>query len=229
MLHFPMDVVNGNLLVGPLDGTLLGNARVVPGMHGHALYIDGQTGSRVDYGMHKGGCFFDPDQCTEGITFSFWLMIHEDQGSFDIIFDNGGCWRWSVGYCIVLVTDKNIEVWVLRRAGYRKHVLPSMPIHQWHFWVVTYTSDDVNVYINGCNSAPFSIENVTPRAQDLTESAEFHIGDWSGGGLAPHMTFDELMVWYKVLTVDQIWQLYVQGGRVWTITNTFEHCLFQRL
>ena len=147
-------------------------------------------------------------------------MIHDDQATFDIIFDNGGCWRWSVGYCVVLSTDKIIEVWVLHQGGYRKYALPSTPIHQWHYWSVTYTHDDVNVFINGCNSAPFSIEYDAPRREAHTQDAEFHIGDWSGGGLAPHVTIDELMIWNRVLTDDQIWQLYVQGGKVWITSNT---------
>ena len=215
-----MDAVNGNLLVGSMDGTLLGNARVVPGMYGNTLYVDGQSGSRVDYRVHINGYFFDPDQCTQGITISFWLIFHDDQANYDIIFDTGACRRRSVGYCIVLVTGKNIRVLLLRRAGYRKYVLQSTPIHQWHYWSVTYNSDDVNVYINGCNSSPFAIEKYdSPRSEAHTENAEFHIGDWSGGGLAPHMSIDELMVWYEVLTVDQIWQLYVQGGRVWITLN----------
>ena len=225
-LNFPMDAVTGNLLFGSMAGTLLGNARVEPGMYGNALYIDGQTGSRVDYGAHKDGCFFDPDQCIEGITFSFWLMIHEDEAVFDIIFDSGGCRAMSVGYCVILKTGKTIEVRVLRRAGYRKHVLPSTPIRQWHSWLVTHTSSDISVYINGCNTVPFAIESDSPRVAAHTEDADFHIGDWSGGGLAPHMTIDELMIWYKVLTVDQIWQLYVQGGMVWNTMMSLDGSIF---
>ena len=224
-----MDAVNWNQLVGSMDGTLLGNARVVPGMHGNALYIDGQLGSRVDYGVHINGCFFDPDQCTEGITFSFWLMVHEDQVNYDIIFDNGGCRRWSVGYCVALVAGKSITVLVLHRAGYRRYVLPSTPIYQWHYWSVTYTRDDVNVFINGCNSAPFSVEYNASRQNAHTEDAVFHIGDWSGGGLAPHMTIDELMIWNRVLTDDQIWQLYVQGGKVLITSDSVTYCRFKKM
>ena len=209
-----MDAVNGNLLVGSMDGTLLGNARVVPGMYGNALYIDGQSGSRVDYGAPKNGCFFDPDHCTQGITISFWLIFHDVQTNYDNIFETGGCRPRAVGYCMALETGTNIRVLILRRAGYLVYRLPSTPVHQWHYWSVTYTGDDVNVYINGCNTAPFSIKKYeAPRNAAHTENANVHFGDWSGGGLAPHMTIDEMMVWYRVLTVDQIWQLYVQGGR----------------
>ena len=103
-----------------------------------------------------------------------------------------------------------IKLIIMHRAGMWSFILPSTPIHQWHYWSVTYTSDDVNVYINGCNTEPFSIkENKSPRAETHTEDAEFHTGDWYGGGLAPHVTIDEMMVWYRVLTADQI---YVQGG-----------------
>ena len=153
-------------------------------------------------------------------------MIHEDEAVFDIIFDSGGCRAMSVGYCVILKTGKTIEVRVLRRAGYRKHVLPSTPIRQWHYWLVTHTSNDISVYINGCNTVPFAIESDSPRVAAHTEDADFHIGDWSGGGLAPHMTIDELMIWYKVLTVDQIWQLYVQGGMVWNTMTSLDGSIF---
>ena len=215
-----MDVVIGNTLVFTLNGTLQGSARVVPGLYDKALYISGISGARVDYGVQSGSCFFDPDLCIQGITMSFWLMVHEIQDpQFDIIFDNGGCQGPTIGYCFYLKLG-DIKVSIKHRSGLRVYILPVTNVNQWHYVTLTYKADDENVYVNGCDSAPFSFSYGTPRPEPYTSNYEFHLGDWSRGGFASYVTIDEMMVWYKSLTADQIWQLYVQGGRVWISIST---------
>ena len=100
LMTFPMDVTYGNILVGHFNGTLQGGVSMVTGVRGNALYIDGQAGSRVDYGSHTDGCLFDPDQCDQGISISMWLMFHESPGDFEIIFETGGCIAGGAGFCL---------------------------------------------------------------------------------------------------------------------------------
>ena len=46
-----------------------------------------------------------------------------------------------------------------------------------------------------------------------SEDLIFHIGDWSARiGLAPHVIMDNLLVLYRELSEDEIWDWYVQGA-----------------
>ena len=55
-MRFPLDVTDGDTLVGHLNGILEGGVSMAPGVWGYALYIDGQPGSRVEHGVHTEGC-----------------------------------------------------------------------------------------------------------------------------------------------------------------------------
>ena len=100
VMLFSMDVIERNILIGHLNGTLQGDPGILPGIRGNALYFDGLPGSRVVYGVHTEGCFFDPHQCDQGITLSIWLVSHETSSRFQIIFDSGGCNKYGIGFCI---------------------------------------------------------------------------------------------------------------------------------
>ena len=210
-----MDVVQGSTLKGYIDGDIEGSASLVPGFHGNALYIDGKQGSRVAYGVHTDGCFFDPDQCSQGITFSFWLMLRERLSAYKLLFDNGGCWSKGVGYCLYVSSDDTIRMATKEENGYYVRVMPEPTINEWHFFITTAIKGDIKMFIDGCDSEPYSRAFANDRDEPHTEDYEFSIGDWASlpaGGTVAHFVLDELMVWYRVLDKEDVWNLYVQGG-----------------
>ena len=77
-----MNEANGNKLVS--GGTLSSGAALVAGQVGKGLYLQHET-SHLDLGFYDSRCFYDPDFCTEGVTFAMWIKIamyhRRDQGS----------------------------------------------------------------------------------------------------------------------------------------------------
>ena len=210
-----MDVAQDSTLKGYIDGSLEGSASLVPGLRGSALYIDGQQGSRVAYGIYTNGCFFDPDQCNQGITFSFWLMLMEKVSAYRLIFDNGGCRPTGVGYCLYVSSDNSIRMAGKNENDYYFRYVPIPVLSEWHLFTTTSINGKMEMYIDGCDTEPYSTARSNNRPSPHTDDAQFYFGDWSAsGGSAAHFVLDELMVWYQVLDKEDIWNIYVQGGLV---------------
>ena len=213
---FPMEVIDRNILIGHFNGTLHGNPGMLPGIRGNALYFDGLPGSRVDYGVHTEGCFFDPYQCDQGITLSIWLALHDSSSTFKIILESGGCNTYGIGFCIYF--DGGFVNFGARYKINTYTISVSEPtVFQWNLFTVTYTKGEFAMFVNGCNCESYCTKSDGPRDDDYSQNSTFHIGDapWhSLPGYTPHVAIDELMIWYRVLTVDEVWSFYVQGGRV---------------
>ena len=79
-----MNKVIGDILVGALNGTTANGTNLVPGQAGNGIYF-GDEASRVDYGTHQSNCFYDPDICSQGVTFAIW--IKRDQGATGFLLD----------------------------------------------------------------------------------------------------------------------------------------------
>ena len=215
-----MDVINGNRVLGTLDGTLEGGVSLGAGIQGKAIYLDGLLGSRVNYGVHTAseGCFFDPGQCGQGITISLWVKLEEVFPAITLVsvLDNGGCRPQGIGFCMYSWTQGNVDFAAVDRFQAYIYSVKQPPISQWHLWVFTYISGDIKQYINGCGTEPYANKQVVGRNFPYAENAIFHLGDSpvTPGAYGPRSAIDELMVWYKVLTEEEIWALYVQGGQV---------------
>ena len=212
---FPMDEAQGSTLKGYIDGYIEGSASLVSGFRGNALYIDGQQGSLVTYGVHANGCFFEPGQCTQGITFSFWLMLKERLSAYKLIIDNGACRPSGVGYCLYVSSDNTIRLATKDKNGHYFRKMPIPAVSEWHLFVITSINGQMKMYVDGCDTEPYSKGSNKARSAPHTEDSQFHIGDWSAtGGKAAHFVIDELMVWYQVLDKEDIWNFYVQGGLI---------------
>ena len=97
---FPMDEVRGNKLQGTVEGTVIGNAPLVPGQVEQAMSFDGRT-QYVDYGYRNTACFSNPDMCDNGVTYSMWIM-RLPHGSQSNVLGSGGWQPDSVGYALIL-------------------------------------------------------------------------------------------------------------------------------
>ena len=212
-MRFPMDAVHGNTLLGYLNGTLQGNAMLLTGIRGNALHIDGQ--SRVDFVVPTADCFVDPDQCGQGITFSFWLMLWQKPIQEHAIFshDAANLLSEATGYVLLLYPDVNIALFDTTRNqlyGYMYAVLQPTTSN-WDFIVFRYYNGDLKLFFNDCELEPFS-KNI--EAAVATVKMTFYIGNLATI-LMPSVAVDDLQVWYMALSADEIWDLYVQGGDVW--------------
>ena len=79
----------GSLMQGTLDGTVVGGASLVTGTVGNALLTDGNT-QYVTYGEQSAHCFANPEQCSAGFTYSFWVqLLGAGAGISSCIIDSG--------------------------------------------------------------------------------------------------------------------------------------------
>ena len=82
-----MNEVIDNVLVGDLNGTIVSGVTQVSGQAGKGIFLSDDA-SKVDYGTHQFNCFYDPDICSQGVTFAIW--IKRDQGATGYLLDTGG-------------------------------------------------------------------------------------------------------------------------------------------
>ena len=62
----------GYVLKGSMNGNTTGGAVLVPSQFGNGIYLSDEH-SRVDFGNHQSKCFYDPDMCSQGVTFAIWI------------------------------------------------------------------------------------------------------------------------------------------------------------
>ena len=215
-----MDEAQGKTVLGYFNGTLKGSARLVNGNRGRALYIDGQQGSHVTHGKHTEGCFFDPDQCNQGITISLWLALPE-MSAYASFFSSGSCLDAAsptaiagIGFCFFFGDPGSLVFGVKTRTRSQMYIYNfKQPVTSvWNSFIITYFSGDIKVFVNGCNGEPDSLKYSVPGTIYNAADSDFYIGNLPNSGDQAHVTIDELMVWYRVLTEDEMWDLYVQGA-----------------
>ena len=98
-----METLSGITIQVSIPGIVYGAPYLTAGIAGNALYLGG-PGKYVDLGVHPGKCFYDPEACASGVTFSLWLLVHADWGT---VFDNGGHGRGSRGYFMRRKKERN--------------------------------------------------------------------------------------------------------------------------
>ena len=209
-----MDVAHLGIVVGYMNGTLNGNAQIAPGMVNNALYMDDQPGSGVNFGKRTEGCFFFPDECDQGITISFWEKLMLTQPKVAFLIENGGCRPNAVGFCIFM--NKKFQFIPKFRLKDTKivSVFTAPSFYKWHLITISHIGRSMTVYVDGCDATPYTSTTRTVLTRQVTENPKFNLGAWSLASVNVPFAIDELNVWYEVLTTDEIWRLYIQGGTV---------------
>ena len=214
-MTFPLDVTQGNVVLGSLNGTLKGGATFIPGMIGNAVYFGGNL-AYVDFGTHTSGCFFDPSQCNSGIAVSFWLRIDSTISSFEIFVDNGGCEYGAIGFCVwgdrdVLGITRRVAIsWFNAR-------IPMPVLMKWNFITVSINAVTMKIFVNGCHILP-TVEDAGTQAVASTIHLPWVIGGHDNEG--PQFAIDNIGIWYTELTPKEVWDIYSDANgnsTIWTI------------
>ena len=184
---------------------------LVPAKVDSALRLEG---AELNYGRPNTECFYDVGLCTNGLSVSLWVKFYAISTRSHMILDGGGYYgdtkgmtvfRAGVGVISVNIYDDNNQY--NGKAWY----------DDWFHWQhIAYTwkaSTDILLYLNGC---PVTLQpGREPRGPVLTP-ADFKIGGnlWGGAAERGNIALDHVLMWYDVLTSEEVWQLYVQGGKV---------------
>ena len=207
-----MEVMDAGVVQGSLLGTVMNGAALTTGLVGKALKLDGND-QWLDYGNHFDECYHIPDHCSQGITISYWIIMHAYQG---MIFTTGNIPK-AAGYYIFYGSTGRMSFSAKYESMFDYYKIPDWPLNQWRHVTFTWTfQEGIIIYINGCNADPgnsLGYAYSTERSKPITERHNMKIGHADARGYAS-MTLDEFFIWHQKLSSEDIWQLYTQGGTV---------------
>ena len=196
---------------GDLTPTVTGAPlpRMVPGKVGSALRLEG---AELDYGRPNTECFYDVSLCTNGLSVSLWVKFYATTNP-QVILDGSGYYQETRGMSIYQINGK-LGANVFHDDTGHMHRAPYEDLLHWQHIVFTWNvSIDILLYLNGCPTGRKPIQfPINPKS----ETSNFKIGGNHYGGAAQrgNIALDHVLMWYGVLTPEEIWQLYVQGGHL---------------
>ena len=214
--YLPLDTFQGSTVLGTLNGTVVGNVAQIAGKHEQGIELE--PAAYVEFDVQNQGCIGDISSCTNGFTYSLWLFVLS--GEFDTVEDRHIIYSGREGDDAMLeirhkdgfaYTYLSADVY---HANRRVNNLPDFRVDRWAHVVFSWLAGgDVNVYINGCKDNNYM--TVESSVVAPTGGNRFYIGRQIQTDVNDfHIKVDELHVWYEVLTDQEVWQLYIQGGIV---------------
>ena len=223
-----MDAVNERTIPGTFNGTIVGPGAVIekPGIKGQSLafpqdaYVDYVTADTTP-------CIRQADDCTQGVTFAMWLWLEEGMtGKHNFILRSDLDKGDNLGYRVKYLADRNIvKIKVSTYTTVYQDEL-RIEISKWvHIAFTWHLRDGLRVFANGCTAGhAYKVVKTS-----LSSIGIFRIGSASTdlGKCTATMKIDDLLVWYKMLTPDQIWLLYVSG--CWAVSIFAASSMFWRL
>ena len=202
-------IENGNL-IGSINGTVVGDAGLVAGKLGLALYTNG-VDQYVDFGYQGDTCLGSTSLCARGRITAFWMLPADDSNGY--ILDTG---RYGYDRVAIYVDNFILNV-IIRYPGNAWSVtraLPSQPgwLHLVVSWQPCY---GIKLYTNGALMARDTVPSTTFTSGGMPRlvlgAANSYIGKYK-------ITLDELRVWDTVMSDEEVLALYnVDVGRNWDV------------
>ena len=185
--------------------------RMVSGKVGYALRLEG---AELNYGRPTAECFYDVNMCNNGLSVSLWVKFYTSPTSVQMILGGGGFYEVTKGMSVFRSGLGAIAVVIHEdRNKYNTLAVLDDWFH-WHHIVFTWkVSTNILLYLNGCLAGTQPGSN--PRSQAGTP-VDFRVGGnlWGGVVERGNIALDHVLMWYDVITPEEVWQLYVQGGQV---------------
>ena len=180
---------NGN------DGTLVnGPTWIADGKYGKALYFDG-VDDRVTTISSTGS--------TSAVTVEAWIKEATANSNAGLVFDT----NWSYG---IWIQNSKIQGGIWNASSYQ-HTASSQVIPQtgiWYHIAMTYdmtTDHIVRLYVNGTLAANWTAIGPT-KIPNKVDVGGRNPNNWYFNG-----TIDEVRIYNRALSADEIWNHYVHG------------------
>ena len=184
---------------------------LVSGKMGSALRLEG---AELNYGRPTTECFYAVNLCTSGLSVSLWVKFYTSKTSPQMILDGSGFYPETRGISIFRTGDGVFGANVYDDNTEYKAWAPYKDLFHWQHIVFTWiVSTDILLYLNGC---PAGTEPRQLPHAPTAQTADFKIGGnlWGAAAERGDIALDHVLMWYDVLTPEEVWQLYVQGGQV---------------
>ena len=182
---------------------------LIQGKVGSALRLEG---AELNYGQPN-ECFYDVDMCVNGLSVSLWVKFYAASTKAQMILGGGGFYGTSKGMAVFLAGGGVIQINIFNSHYHYIAKSDSYDAFHWQHIVFTWKAyTNVLLYLNGC---PVRKKNIFNRA-DVTDSVDFKIGgsEYGGADERGNIALDHVLMWYDVLTPEEAWKFYVQGGQV---------------
>ena len=211
-----MEIMDGDIILGDINGTAMGGARLISGKTRKALYLDGNIQCVIYKKPAVDMCFFHAGECSDGVTLAMWIVIFQNQPNDRmLLYDNGGSQRFVADYRIQYNSQKKLLNIILkdgiRRYDYRAK-FPVYAIDHWvHFTFIWAAGSDIHVFLNGCDMDPcnklgFASDRDLPNAVMATD---VFIGYRRTVTRQAHVKIDDFKFWDSVLSSQDIWETYI--------------------
>ena len=211
----PMDEILSSVLLGSITGIVTGAPTVAAGKVGGALHLNG-INQNVNFGPYNPVCYHTIEMCPDGVTWAMWLKL-EERESKHVILDTGGYFSSAQGYNLVRRTDGVFRVHYSNATHKHRLSLTYWDLGQWVYLVLVLhpARGASSMYLNGCMVGDIALSySVWPNPAPISRYMPFVLG------ASPHfidystMGIDNLLIWYDMLTLQEAWQLYLQGGEI---------------
>ena len=111
------------------------------GVIGEAAYFDDQA--YITIGHERSSCFWFPDLCPSGLTFSLWVKLSSYSGGTAFIFSNGGHTVVSYGISLQLKDDELIATVKTTTVRYRlKTDVTLLTTYTWIHMVIAWSTQE---------------------------------------------------------------------------------------
>ena len=218
-----MDDIAAGVLVGSVNGDIIGGAQLVGGRKGKALNTNGLD-QCVDLGNQRDNCMGNLDNCHTTFVVAMWLRMHryDDPGANndEYYITSGGHTDRSMGVAL-LMREKNIRV-IFRTASrvWEPSYATEPKLHTWYHVFLSWSNmGGGKIYINGVLGGEDRLGTSHVNNLDGTTYNKFLLGCKSTSPLsgAGQMTLDDLRIWDVAwpITYQHSWVQYVTDARAW--------------
>ena len=203
-------MVDGHI-AGNTSGLIRGDAPLVDGKVGKALYTNGFNQS-VNLGNVRHTCLGNISKCRNGLSITLWLKPH-NAGTEIYYMTNGGQTKDAIG---IHLLQKNLGFSISFRneSGYWNiQNVQFELLHWYHITMVFIPNTAARLFLNGC-LAKEQHAFTQIRSNRVGTYNDLILGDTNkpshqNGGYQSEMTIDELMMWDAVMDEHKVWDIFM--------------------
>ena len=208
-----MDGIQGSILLGTINGTINGGADIVPGRVGGALHLNG-TDQNVIFGPYISACYHTFQECPDGVTWAMWLKL--EGGTFSVILDSGGSFYGATGYTLFKYDTGSLKFHAKNKTHAHILLLRHWEPGYWvHFVFSVHPITGASMYLNGCRVTDRAFIYMVKPSPFYAKYRPFVLGSYTTNLYYTAMDIDNLLIWYDILTHEDVLKFYLQGGVVW--------------
>ena len=186
------------------------DAATIKGIRGKAVFVAPASSGAftLNQGLPPSECIFNTSQCNEGFTLMLWLWYKHKASEQVFLVSNGDTFRGHKMFQINAATPQ--VAFQIVSSNKKCIVVFSTPKEIWTHYTLSYKSPDdlesIKVFLNGKEVTDFVFKLCSDGSYAVNPLTRLSIGDPLGQ--LPEAAFDEVIIWYRKLTSEEITTAY---------------------